>query len=201
MRRILTCLAGAISLGLSGAAQAETPTLTVYTYSSFTAEWGPGPSVEKAFEAECACDLQWVSVEDGVTLLNRLRLEGARTKADVVLGLDTNLMADARASGLLAPHGADLSHLRLPVDWKDDVFVPFDYGYFAFVYDKTRLKNPPHSFEELINDDPADKIIIEDPRTSTPGLGLLLWMKEVYGDRAGDAWRKLQPRILTVIYC
>jgi thiamine transport system substrate-binding protein len=40
--------------------------LTVYTYESFTAEWGPGPQVEKAFEADCACDLEFVAVADGV---------------------------------------------------------------------------------------------------------------------------------------
>ena len=37
-----------------------------------------------------------------------------------------------------------------------------------------------------------------DPRTSTPGLGLVLWMKSVYGDGASEAWKKLSPRILTV---
>ena len=57
--------------------------LTVYTYESFTAEWGPGPQVEKAFEAECACDLEFVSVADGVALLNRVKLEGEATKADI----------------------------------------------------------------------------------------------------------------------
>ena len=40
--------------------------------------------------------------------------------------------------------------------------------------------------------------MIEDPRTSTPGLGLLLWVRELYGDRAPEAWQKLKPRILTV---
>mgnify|MGYP005985090905 CR=1 FL=1 len=28
------------------------PQLTVYTYDSFAAEWGPGPAVKKAFEAQ-----------------------------------------------------------------------------------------------------------------------------------------------------
>ena len=46
--------------------------------------------------------------------------------------------------------------------------------------------------------DPAQKILIEDPRTSTPGLGLLLWVRQVYGDQAADAWAKLHRRILTV---
>src|SRR5690606_39464104 len=35
-------------------------------------------------------------------------------------------------------------------------------------------------------------------RTSTPGLGLVLWMKAVYGDKAADAWAKLKDRVLTV---
>lgn len=53
--------------------------LTVYTYESFTAEWGPGPQIEKNFEAECGCELDFVSVADGVALLNRLKLEGEGT--------------------------------------------------------------------------------------------------------------------------
>jgi thiamine transport system substrate-binding protein len=39
--------------------------------------------------------------------------------------------------------------------------------------------------------------VLEDPRSSTPGLGFMLWIKEVYGDKAGQAWAKLAPRILT----
>ncbi|MBX6321760.1 MAG: thiamine ABC transporter substrate binding subunit [Rhodospirillaceae bacterium] len=199
-RRIGAALAaGALSAAVAAAACAgEPPTLTVYTYSSFTEEWGPGPSVKTAFEAQCACRLEYVSLEDGVSLLTRLRLEGQATKADVVLGLDTNLTAEAAATGLFAPHGLDLSGLKLPVAWTDPLFVPFDYGYFAFIYDKTKLADPPHSLAELVDGDPAQKILIEDPRTSTPGLGLLLWMRQVYGDKAGEAWRKLKPRVLTV---
>lgn len=172
--------------------------LTVYTYESFTADWGPGPQVEKAFEAECACDLQFVSVADGVALLNRVKLEGAATKADIVLGLDTNLTAEAKATGLFAPHGAGLAPLTVPGGWSDDVFVPYDYGYFAVVYDGDKVANPPKSLKELVEGDPREKIVIQDPRTSTPGLGLLLWVKSVYGDKAGEAWAKLKPRVLTV---
>jgi thiamine transport system substrate-binding protein len=39
--------------------------------------------------------------------------------------------------------------------------------------------------------------VLEDPRTSAPGLGLLLWMQKVYGDKAGEAWTQLKPRIVT----
>ena len=180
------------------ATAAERPVLTVYTYDSFTAEWGPGPAIEKAFEKVCDCDLKFVALGDGVAILNRLRLEGGHTRADVVLGLDTNLMMEAAATGLLAPHDISLAPLKLPVPWKDDVFVPYDWAHFAVIYDSTRISHPPRSLRELVDGPAAEKIVIQDPRTSTPGLGLLLWMKAVYGEKAGDAWRRLKRRVLTV---
>ena len=62
------------------------PVLTVYTYDSFAADWGPGPVVKKAFEADCNCELKLVALEDGVSLLNRLRMEGKNSKADAYSG-------------------------------------------------------------------------------------------------------------------
>jgi thiamine transport system substrate-binding protein len=197
MRTIFLSLSSAIAFGFAAPAAAQ-ENLTVYTYESFTAEWGPGPTVEKAFEAECGCDLDLVSVADGVALLNRLKLEGEDTNADIVLGLDTNLIADAKATGLFAPHGISLENVDVPGGWSDDVFVPFDYGYFAFVYDTDAIETPPSSMKEFVDGDPEQKIVIQDPRTSTPGLGLLLWMRAIYGDDAPAAWEKLRDRVLTV---
>lgn len=192
-------LSAAIVLGLMPAVcAADEQKLTVYTYESFTAEWGPGPAVEKVFEAECGCDLEFVSVADGVALLNRLKLEGEGTEADVVLGLDTSLTYEAKQTGLFAPHGIDLKDVDVPGGFDDDVFVPYDYGYFAFVYDTQAVENPPESLEALVGAGDDLKIAIQDPRTSTPGLGLLLWMKAVYGDRAADAWGRLRDKVLTV---
>jgi len=177
-------------------AAADKPVLTVYTYDSFVADWGPGPAVKKAFEATCDCDLAFVSAGDGAALLSRLLLEGKDTKADVVLGLDTNLTAKAAASGLFAPHAPVAEKFDLPVAWDDPIFVPYDWGYFAFVYDKTKVKTVPHDFKELAASDL--KIVIEDPRSSTPGLGLLLWVKSAYGAKAGDIWKSLAHNIVTV---
>ena len=60
------------------------------------------------------------------------------------------------------------------------------------------MANPPASLDALINTKKDIKIAIQDPRTSTPGLGLLLWMKSVYGEDAAAKWQQLQPKILTV---
>ncbi len=191
-------LALAAMLFAAPAAAQEKPTLTVYTYSGFPSEYGPGGVIKERFEAVCGCTLEWVTSDDAGTLLSRLKLEGAGTKADVVLGLDTNLITDARATGLFRPHGVDASGLNLPIQWTDDTFLPFDWGWFSFVYDKRKVANPPASLDALVNSEDGPSIVIEDPRTSTPGLGLLVWMRGVYGDGAADAWKKLQPKIVTV---
>ncbi|MDF7681740.1 thiamine ABC transporter substrate binding subunit [Enterobacteriaceae bacterium ESL0689] len=174
------------------------PTLTVYTYDSFAAEWGPGPVVKKAFENECDCELKFIALEDGVSLLNRLRMEGKNSKADVVLGLDNNLLEAATQSQLFAKSHIATDAVTLPGGWDNDTFVPYDYGYFAFVYDKNKLKNPPTSLHELVESPQKWRIIYQDPRTSTPGLGLLLWMQKVYGDQTADAWHKLASKTVTV---
>jgi thiamine transport system substrate-binding protein len=194
MRKTLLTL---IAMVVAIAPAAAKDTLTVYTYESFTSEWGPGAKIKAAFEGQCGCVLEYVSLVDGVSLLNRLKLEGANTTADVVLGLDTSLTAEARATGLFGKHGRDMSLAKVPVPWTDDHFMPFDYAHFAVIYDSEKLPVPPRSLDELVNGDAGQKIILQDPRSSTPGLGFLLWMKEVYGEKAGDAWKKLRPRVLT----
>ena len=176
-------------------ASAETPVLTVLTYDSFASDWGPGPAVEAAFEATCACDLRFVPAGDGAALLARLRMEGARSTADVVLGLDTNLTAAAAGTGLFAPHGVTAG-FDLPVAWDDPLFLPFDWGWFAFVHDKGRVPDPPTGFEALADSDL--RIVIQDPRSSTPGLGLVMWVESVFGDRAGEIWDRLADNVLTV---
>lgn len=187
-------LAAGLLITTASLAAADTPVLTVYAPDYFTSEWGPGPVIEAKFEETCACDLQFLPGD----LMPRLLLEGARTRADVVIGLETDVTKKARETGLFAPHGQDLSSLTLPLDWTDDTFLPFDWSYVAFVYDTTKIDTPPTSFDDLIAMPEDVKIVIQDPRSSISGLALLLWVKLVYGDEAEAKWAALAPRILTV---
>lgn len=193
MKPIKTTLSVAAALAMGTAALAETPVLTVMTYDSFVSDWGPGPAIETAFEETCACDLQFVGAGDGAALLARLQLEGPRTEADIVLGLDTNLTAAARATGLFAPHGVT-AELDLPIAWDDADFLPFDWGYFAFVGNEGAAA--PTSLRALADSDV--KVVIQDPRSSTPGLGLLMWVKAAYGEEAPAIWADLADNIVTV---
>lgn len=191
----LAAVALALAAGQATAAAAE---LTVYTYESFISSWGPGPELKTRFEAQCACRLEFIGVEDGVALLNRLRLEGAKTRADVILGLDDSLIRDARAYDLVRPHSVDLASIPLvdALAWSDDSFVPFDFGYFAFIYDDQKISAPAESLAALVDGDA--RVIYQDPRTSTPGLGLVHWVRVVYGDQAASAWTRLARHTVTV---
>ena len=173
--------------------------LTIYTYDSFVSEWGPGPIIEKIFEEKYNADVNFVAVDSAATLLNKVILEGDTSKADIVLGLDMNLFDLAEQSGLFTSHNIkDINNLiNLPLKWETNKFVPYNYGYFSFVYNEANLETPPKSMDELINSTNA-RIVIQDPRTSTPGLGLLTWMKALYGDKAGDEWKKLNKKIISV---
>ena len=110
-----------------------------------------------------------------------------------------NLLNEAENSNLFLNHSL-LSlekTLNIPIKWKNKLFVPYNYGYFAFVYNNKKFKNPPKTIDELIEKTNA-RIVIQDPRTSTPGLGLLTWLKAIYGDEAQSKWKKLNKKIISV---
>ena len=174
-------------------------TLTIYTYDSFISEWGPGPIVEKIFEEKFDLDIKFVSADSAATLLTKIILEGSSTKADIALGLDMNLLEEAKNTNLFSLHNINNIEnvLSLPISWKEDLFVPYNYGYFAFVYNNKKFTKPPSSMHELINDTDA-RIVIQDPRTSTPGLGLLTWIKAIYGEDSSKEWEKLNKKIVAV---
>jgi len=186
-----TFAAGLLSASM---ALADAPVLTVYAPDYFASEWGPGPSIEAAFEKECNCDLQFKTGD----VLSRIILEGARSEADVVIGLNTDVTKKARETGLFAAHGQDNSQLTLPLTWTDQVFLPFNYGHTAFVYNAEKLREAPQSFDALIHSNDELKVIIQDPRSSISGLALVLWVKAVFGEEAENVWEKLAPKILTV---
>ncbi|WP_127753940.1 thiamine ABC transporter substrate binding subunit [Devosia sp. 1566] len=196
-----THLALAVLFGLAASpALAQTaPALTIYTYDGFAAEWGPGPQLAEGFEAQCGgCTVEFIAADSSIGALRRVQLEGATTPADLVVGLDVATAGEARATGLFADHTLELANLALPEPWTDPQFVPVDYAHFAFVYDTDRTATPPASFEELIALPDDFKIVIQDPRSATPGLGLVLWIKAAYGDRAPEIWAGLKPHILAV---
>jgi thiamine transport system substrate-binding protein len=179
-------------------AATEDRTLVVYTYDSFVSDWGAGPRIAPLFEKATGIKVKFVSKGDGGQLLSALLLEKGRSEADVVLGLDNFLAPKALGSGLFraykpAGYGAIPAGLKLDPTGR---LIPYDYGNFAIVWDSGKLADPPTSLEDLTKPAYAKKLILLDPRTSTPGLGFLAWTKAVYGPAWRDYWRRLRPSVL-----
>lgn len=184
----------------AGGKNESSHTLNVYCYDSFKSDWGPGPYISEAFTEETGIRLLMHAPGDAVTVLNQLILEKNAPQADVVVGLDNSLLSRALEEKILIPYqakGIASIDENLIFD-KSYHLLPYDYGHFAINYDSLALAVPPKSLEDLTREEFQDKLILMDPRTSTPGLGFLLWTVEVYGGGWKDYWKRLNPSILSV---
>lgn len=79
--------------------------------------------------------------------------------------------------------------------------IPFDHGYVTFVYEAELLPEElvPQTLEDLTRPELSEKIILEDPRTSSPGLSFLVWTVAHFGEEGWeDLWRRLLPNVLTI---
>lgn len=186
-------------LAISAFAYAEKPILNIYTYDSFASKYGPAKQLEENFEKKCACDVRFLPFENGVTMLNRVRLEGAKTKADVVIGIDNFTKVEAERSSLFAENDLTIADVALPIVWESHTFYPYDYGEYAFIYNKEKLKNPPKSLKEMIERQDL-RIIYQDPRTSTVGRGFLVWLNQALSSdmRTEKLWETLAKHTVTV---
>jgi len=192
---LFSCLAG-----LASCDRREEPELVIHTYDSFVAEWGAAPKLAPLFEQATGVKAKFVSKGDGGQLLSALLFEGRDSEADIVLGLDNFLAPKAIATGLFRAYEPS-GYEAVPADLRLDPearLVSFDYGHFSIIWDSEKLSSPPASLEDLTNPEFKKKIILLDPRSSTPGLGFLAWTKAVYGMAWKDYWRRLRPSLLVL---
>ncbi|AFK22811.1 thiamine ABC transporter substrate binding subunit [Pyrococcus sp. ST04] len=196
---MLVSVAGCIG-GTETSSQAEKErTLTVYAYDSLE-YWLK--EVIPEFEKEYNVKVNLVLIGSTGELVNRLILEKDNPQADVVVGIDNTFMAKALDAGVLEkykPKNADVIPEWIINSFDPDFYLtPFDYGYIAFNYRTDLISEPPKSLGDLIKPEWKGKIIIEDPRTSSPGLAFMLWTIAVYKDKWLDYWAKLRDNVQIV---
>ena len=187
----------------------------IYAYDSFSGEWGPGPEIARLFKEKTGMEVIFADCEDGGQVLSKAILEKKDPYADVLIGIDNNLWKQAYDEGILdsfVPSNANevkaelwaklnpLENIVTDADVKSSkvTLTPFDFSPFAFIFNTKSGIEAPKCLEDLTKDIYAKKIILMDPRTSTPGLGFETWVKTVYGDRADDYMKRLEPSILTM---
>ena len=187
-------------LWANGANNQEERPLVIYTYDSFVSDWGPAPVLVPMFEEKYGIKVDIRSAGDAGQVLQKIFLEKDNPQADLVIGIDNNMLSEAVNMGVLGKSGLNAENLVSedldfdPEGW----LVPYDYGYFSIIYDSSVMDNPPHSLEDLTKPEYEKSLILMDPRTSSPGLGFLLWTIAVYGDDFADYWERLMPSVLTI---
>ena len=180
------------------AREAVSDVLTVYCYDAFASDWGPGPSLIPRFEEETGIKVNLVSAGDAVEMVTRLKMEGDTTPADVVLGITDDFAY--KAYDLLESYDSPVLK-DIPDELEFDSehrLLPFDYGDFAFVWDSESGIRKPESLEDLTKDEYRKKVILIDPRTSSVGLGLLMWTSNQFGDQWSSWWLKMKDNALTI---
>jgi len=176
--------------------------VTVYTYDSFISEWGPGPEIARLFTEKTGIKVNYVDCGDGAQILSKALTEKSAPQSDVILGLDNNLIGKARSAGLLEaykPAGSENLIDGLEASLGGDyLLTPYDYSHFAMIYDSESSVTKPVSLADLARDEYEGKIILMDPRTSTPGLGFAAWTLAVFGDHYKDYWKDIKKSVLTM---
>ena len=206
MKKCLLLLSAALVMILTvscekkAAGPEETKTLVIYAYDSFVSDWGAGPVVIPKFEEKYGIKVDIKSPGDAGQVLTKAILEKKSPQADILIGIDNNMLSKAIDEDILQPYKSDnLKNIdpSLVFD-KSNHLTPYDYGYFSIIYDSKKITNPPASLEDLLNPEYEKSIIFMDPRTSSPGLGFMLWTVKVFGDDFTDYWAKLNKNILTI---
>ncbi|MDI9429351.1 MAG: thiamine ABC transporter substrate binding subunit [Spirochaetota bacterium] len=176
--------------------------LVVYAYDTFTGDWGPGPELVAEYEERYHTTIKLVGSGDAVSMMNRLIAEGKSTPADVVIGITDDMASRILDSNLLTPYQSPLLG-EIPAFLHFDEshrLLPFDYGNYGFVVDSEKLERSlwPTSLADLTDSRYKNKIILIDPRTSSVGLGLMLWTIEEFGDGWLTWWEAVKANVLTI---
>ncbi len=198
---LLLLLCSCLLFAQSAKESTDERSITLYCYDTFSSEWGSGPTLIPLFEKETGIRVNVVSTGDAVEMLSRAIMEGEDCPADLIMGISDDFASTAYKSGLFTsyePAALEYVDESLKFDPQSRL-IPFDYGVFAFIWDSESDTPAPKSLEDLRDPIYKDKIILIDPRTSSVGLGLLMWTIDIYGeDGYLDWWKDVADNALTI---
>ncbi len=185
----------------AGASATNAPTpaagqrvLKIMTHDSFAAS----DTVINAFEQVNNVKVQVLKSGDAGAATNKAILSKNNPLADVFYGVDNTFLSRALQAGIFEPYNAplladipaeyklDSSNQALPVDW-GDVCLNYDKAYF-----KDKSISPPQTLEDLLKPEYKSLLVVENPASSSPGLGFLLVTIGHFGENGYlDYWKRL----------
>ncbi|HEY6532943.1 MAG TPA: thiamine ABC transporter substrate-binding protein [Acidimicrobiales bacterium] len=201
-------LGGAISEGTLPRF-ADGTTITVVTHDSFAVS----DAVLEQFTEETGVAVRLLPSGDAVTVVNKAILTKDNPEGDVLFGIDENSLGRAFVASLFRPYEAD--GLRtVPSEYQVDDkhrVTPIDHGDVCVNYDREWFTSQdlplPTGFDDLLQPALKDKLVVEDPSSSSPGLAFLLATiaEEGGGDDTSASapwlqyWQKLKDNGVSVV--
>jgi thiamine transport system substrate-binding protein len=202
MKRFLLVFFLLIAALFSACSPASPVKLTVMTHDSFAAS----QSVISAFEQANHVKLVFLKSGDAGEALNKAILSKDAPLADVFYGVDNTFLSRALVAGIYESYSPPLL-AKIPAEFQldpSDQALPVDYGDICINYDKayfsTHTLPIPVSLEDLLNPEYKNLLVVENPATSSPGLGFLLATIKHFGqDSYLKYWSSLRANGVVVV--
>ncbi len=180
-------------------ASVSAQTLTVLTHNSFTVS----EELIAAFTEETGIEVEFVQGGDAGETVNRAILTKNNPLADVLYGVDNNLIARAADEGIFEPY--ESSRLdAVPGDYlfADTLVTPIDVGYVNFNYDKAYFAENnlamPENISQLTEEPYRGLTVVQNPASSSPGLAFMLATIAKFGEGWLDYWAALRDNDVQV---
>ena len=175
------------------------PDLVIFAHDSFVGKGGLGAEITPLFEKKCQCKIKMVGVGDAGQILARLELDARRGKSDAQVAIGFDAFSFARAKAYLDPWTgwSPARYENIPADLKlGPGFLPYDYGVMTFIADTVQIKghqiSKPKRLLDLMNPEWKKSLLLEDPRTSTPGLLFLMYTRSVLDKQVWKFWEEMR---------
>ena len=181
------------------------PELVIYTYDSMLSKGGLVPAIFPVFEKRYHCKIRALAWGEGGQIVSRIEIDAKRGKptAHLVMGVDQSLWPSLKPWAYSWENWEPTGYSQLvKVAKVEQGFLPYDYSYLSLIADSVALKalnsGPPRSLKELLEPRWKRNVILQDPRTSTPGLGFFLFTHSLLGDATWNFWRNFKSQWLTL---
>ena len=186
--RLITAIAALTALSALVAAcgskvMAPAPTeVVLVAYDAFTPEEG----IFDDFTKNTGVTVKVVTAGDTGTMVSKAILTAGTPEGDVMWGIDNTFLSRAQKANVLTNY--------MPVD-EGDICVNYDKNWFA-----SRNIPLPRSFEDLAKPTYKNLLVVQDPTTSSPGLGFLLGTIAHFGEEKWEVyWASLVQNNVKVV--
>ena len=178
--------------GSNGSPSNELETVRMITHESFVLS----PSFVEDLRAQ-GVDLQITSTGDAGTLTASAILSAGQPTADVLFGIDNTLALRATEEGVFQTYESPELANVLP-EFADDTqggrLTPIDFGDVCINVDDTWFAQQGLTAPTTLDELPefANRLVVEDPATSSPGLAFLLATVARFGTDWPSYWEALR---------